>query len=155
MNNEGLRPHEVASEIMQADYRTANGRVESLRLNSLIDRSETVWRELAAGSFERNEYGHTTVGIEDWTGDYQTPSGDHVDGLKVYFHDPYGTITELGGIRRIEGASNVATARVFKGEGQFEPLLPDDRRWDAIVGTIERAIVACRTEKQAGREEQK
>jgi hypothetical protein len=144
-SNEELRPHELAEQIMQADYEIVRGRVESLRLGQLIDRSQTVWRELARGTFEENEYGHATIGIDDWKGDYLTDSGDHVDGLKVYFHDPRGNITELGGIARVEGPySDKGTATVMTGEGKSEPLLPDDRRWDAVVGTIERAIDVCR-----------
>lgn len=147
-NPEQMRPHELAEQILQSDYEIVAGRVESERLNGLIDRSQTVWQQLARGKFEENEFGHATFGIEDWVGDYMTPSGDHVDALRVYFHDPHGSVVLLGSVSRTGSYSGKATASVFTGEGKREPLLPNDPRWNAVVGVVERAIETCQKQKR-------
>jgi hypothetical protein len=143
MNNEALRPHELAEQVADAGYEVVNGRVESERLANLIDRSQAVWRQLAAGQFEADEHGHVAMSVDDWVGDYQTSSGDHVDGLNLYFHDPRGSRTPLGSVKRLSPANHKATANVATGEGRSEPLLPSDPRWDAVVGVVERAIAQC------------
>lgn len=150
--NEGLRPHELASQIMDVGgYEIRNGRVESERLAGLIDRSEQVWQELKSGTFEEDEFGHATIGVEDWESDYLTAAGDNVDALRVYYHDPRGNITTLGRVHRID-TKRKATATVHTSENQTEPLLPNDARWNAVVGTIERAIQQCLDEKAVSSE---
>lgn len=145
---EGLQPHELAEQLATVDYQVVSGEVVSERLADLIDRSQVVWRELAAGQFEQNEHGHVRITIQDWTGDYQTPFGDHVDALGVEHRDTYGRRTSLGRIARRD--YDTATATVSAGEGNFEPLLPSDERWNAVVGVAERAIMQCLQERQMG-----
>ena len=109
---ERLRPHELAAKVTSAGYEVKQGRVESERLGGLIRQSETVWRELAQGRFDEDEFGYATIGIEDWVGDYRTESGDHVDALNLHYHDPNGNITPLGRIARLESYSSRATVYV-------------------------------------------
>ncbi len=142
-NPEQLRPDQLAEQILGSDYETTSGRVESLRLGNLIDRSQRVWRQLKINRFEENEYGYATFEVHDWVGDYMTDSGDHVDALEVQFHDPLGNVTRLGRVARLDSYSPKATAYVYTGGDRKEPLLPNDARWDAVVGVTERAIDTC------------
>jgi hypothetical protein len=142
---EAMQPHELAQEINQADYEVVDGQVKSARLAELIDRSQTVWRALARGQFEQNEHGYVHIGIRDWTGDFQTPSGDHVDALDVDHYDLQGKRTPLGSVARLD--ASLATATVSQGERSV-PLLPSDRRWNAVVGAAERAVGQCILEQR-------
>ena len=139
-NPELLRPHEVAEQLRNAGHEVANGRVESRRLGELLDRSQAVWERLAKGRFEWNEFGYATIAVEDWESDYQQYVPDHVDALRVSYHDPEGRIVDLGRVARVSGHMGTVT---ISGENGPEPLLPQDPRWDAVVGTIERAVGAC------------
>ncbi|HEU4966519.1 MAG TPA: hypothetical protein VFT53_03480 [Candidatus Saccharimonadales bacterium] len=148
MSQESLRPHELAGQLEESAYAIENGRVESKRLGGMVERSQGVWRELGHGKFEEDEFGHATIGIEDWTSDMYSSGGDHVDALNVYYHDPKGNVTELGRVARLDSFSDKATAYVATGEGKKVPLLPTDGRWNAVVGVIERAVNACYEQKR-------
>jgi hypothetical protein len=149
MNNERLSPRELAEQLKTtAGYEIVNGRVESEQLARLIDRSQAVWHELKDGRFEEDEDGYATIEVQDWTSDYQTDSGDHVDALRVHFHDPEGGFVPLGCVSRIGFTNRLATAEVAKTERQSDPLLPGDKRWDAVVGVVERAIAECEQTKK-------
>jgi hypothetical protein len=150
MSQEGMRPHELAKELENVDYAVENGRVESHRLAAMIDHSQGVWRELGREKFEQDDFGHATIGIEDWSSDMYSQESDHVDALTVYYHNPKGTITELGRVARLKSPESKATAYVSVGEGKNIPLLPTDARWNAVVGVISRAIDTCYARKQSG-----
>ncbi|HSX31169.1 MAG TPA: hypothetical protein VLE99_04590 [Candidatus Saccharimonadales bacterium] len=141
-NPEQMRPHELAEQLRKAGHEIVNGRVESTRLGDMLTRSSKVRSMLATNRFEENEFGYATIAIEDWESDYQQYSGGHVSALRVTYHDPQGYVVELGGVARTHGRSPLGTATISGMEGQ-EPLLPQDERWDAVVGTIERAIDTC------------
>jgi len=142
-DQEGLRPHELARQLRKAGHEIVNGRVESRRLGEMLTRSEGVWRQLAKGKFEENEFGYATIAVEDWESDYTHSAGDHVDALRVTYHDPQGYVVELGKVARLSPSHPLGTATISSNSGSREPLLPQDDRWDAVVGTIERAIGAC------------
>ena len=78
----------------------------------------------------------------DWASDMHTDSGDNVDGLKLIFNGADGLKIELGRVTRLESYSRKATAFVGSGDA-IESLLPDDNRWDTVVGTLDRAITTC------------
>ena len=138
MEQTPIRPHEMAAELMDTPHPVENGWVRSERLGSVIDRSQGVWRQLIRQTFDNNEHGHVTFTLKDSQSDY-TQSGDHVDAIEVVHNSPRGNVVRLGGINRVTGYSRHATAYTFEKEKRI-PLLPDDRHWDAVVGTIERAI---------------
>jgi len=58
----------------------------------------------------------------------------------------------LGNVSRLRTTSNKATASVNTGPAGYEALLPDDPRWNAVVGTIQRAIAQCQREQNANRQ---
>ncbi|HYH75025.1 MAG TPA: hypothetical protein VD735_03610 [Candidatus Saccharimonadales bacterium] len=137
---EHMRPHQLAVELANTGYEVVNGRVESERLGGLIVRAEGVWRQLLKTRFEEDENGHVVFELSDSIGDYQTPS-DHIDSITAVYNDPRGRVTRLGGIARLSTHAEKATAYIAgKSRTEREPLLPEDPRWDAVVGTIERAV---------------
>ncbi len=149
---EKLRPHELAVQLRKAGHEIVNGRVESRRLGDMITRSEGKRRLLRGLTFEENEFGYATIAVEDWESDYTHDAGNHVDALRVTYHDPEGYVVELGSVERTTTSSPFGTATISSATGRHEPLLPQDERWDAVVGTIERAIGACYNELRTIRE---
>lgn len=143
MSGGEMRPHDMARQMAGRGHEIRNGRVESVQLGTLLTRSQQVWRDLKQERFEEDEHGYVTFKIVDWLGDFQTASGDHVDGIEVEFHDPHGRVTPLGRVTRLTSGDHRATASVVTGKGKYKPLLPTDKRWNPVVGTIERAIEAC------------
>jgi len=149
MENEGLRPHELAAHLAGA-YEVVNDRVESETLCELITHSQKVWRELIKGEFEKDENGWVQIGAEDWSQDYQSPHTDRVDALNVTYHGQAGRRTLLGSVRRLPEKYGYATATVNNRNGRMEWLLPDDPRWNAVVGVVERAVGQCMRQQQGG-----
>jgi hypothetical protein len=137
---ENIKPHQLAAELADTGYEVVNGRVESERLGDVIIRAQGVWRQLLHTRFEQDEHGYVSLEMTDSVGDYQTPS-DNIDSITAVYNTPRGQVTRLGGIARIGARAAKATAYIAgKGRTEREPLLPEDPRWDAVVGTIGRAI---------------
>lgn len=135
---ENLRPHEIAEQLQQSGYEIVNDRVESARLGQTIDRGDCVSEYLQAGKFEQNEYGY--VGLTAKGDPNSDGEGSRLHAVDVQFVDPLGRRIPLGGIYRINSYDVKATAYATNSDGTPERLLPDDPRWDAIVGTVERAV---------------
>ena len=115
----------------------------------MLKNSESVWRQLKNGQFEQDEYGYVTLRVLDYESDYTNwrGSGDNVDGIVVFHNAPSGFKTELGGIYKVKPSAGKVIAR--SSANRKETIDPNDTRWDAIVGTIGRAITRCMLEKGA------
>jgi len=140
--SEFVKPHEIAKLVKEVnEHEIVEGRVESVMLANTLNESQLIWRMLRDQKFDENEHGYVTLNVLDWTTD-RGETSDNVDGLQVVFTDPNGRKTMLGEIVRTTNRLK-ATAKKIDTSGAKKPMLPDDPYWDAIVGTIERAVSTC------------
>lgn len=117
-------------------------------IEDMIDTAQRVWRTLRDERFEATRLGHVALDIIDESGFNEASRPDHIDGLDVRYVDPSGYSTKLGGIRRRYREVRGGAAYVHKSPTDTERLYPHDPRWDAVVGTIGRAIVRSLAELQ-------
>lgn len=134
-----MSPRDLARSLSGA-YEVVNGQVRSVRIGNLLDRSQGVWQELLTGEFEQDGSGYVTFGVEDWTSGYDNGDSNHVDALNVYYSTNQGAQTPLGRVARLTAYPGKGTTWVVDQHGERMPLLPDDPRWNAVVGATERAI---------------
>jgi hypothetical protein len=106
-------------------------------VNDLVKAAGKVWRCLKAGKFEETAEGYIKIDPID-TSDYDY-SGCIIGEVETWFVDNSGYAVRLGAI-------DFTTAEANISPNETEPLYPSDDRWDAIVGSIGRAILQCQKE---------
>ena len=140
-----LKPHELARQLNQAEYEIVDGRVESRRLGDILKRLDRVSAGVYGKRYDENEYGYASVGVMERG--LARDGASFVVGATVTFHDPQGNETRLGDIQYVDEARTIATVSLQTGENQTDPLLPDHAAWDAVVGTVTRAVDQAWTER--------
>jgi hypothetical protein len=143
---ERVTTHELAHKILNTPPTMERQDILVPGICDMVKSSEPVWRELKKGQFESNEHGFVTLRVLDYESDFTHWAGDNVDGIEVFHTTPSGHKTELGGIYKVRPDTGKVLARL--SINRKESIGPSDERWDAIVGTIGRAITRCMLEKE-------
>ena len=134
---EKMSPAELATKVKAVEPKNKD-RYYDYGIEKLVDAARKVADSLRKGRFEESDNGYVQIVPVD-TSDNDYSCRAIYGRFDIYFVDNAGYRTELGNIGYYKAEVNVSPDAT-------EPLYPSDERWDAVVGSVGRAIMSLQAE---------